>query len=282
MATGFARQHIGTDMSSTFSERHGYKPKAAKITVREDSPYEFRGVLVELCYKHLFPPKPLRSLVCRVLRRRPDENNYTDYPNVDGEIRRLVDDCEWYRVYDIVEAVYDHMNEHCSKYDCKKFEKEINDYFVETGIGWQLVDGKIEFRGDEGFESIVQNAHTELSTTNRQTASNELHEAIADLSRRPQPDVTGAIQHAIAALECVARDVCRDQKANLGDILKKYGSLIPAPLDESVKKAWGYASENARHIREGREPSLEEAELIVGIAASVATYLAKKADTGRH
>ena len=83
----------------------------------------------------------------------------------------------------------------------------------------------------------------------------------------------------MASLECVARDLTGDPRANLGEILKKQSDLIPKPLDEAVKKAWGYASEHARHIREGRNPSLEEAELIVGICASVTTYLIKKENT---
>lgn len=267
-------------MSDSFSERQGFKPKSVEITVRNDAPHEFRGVLVELCYKYQFHPKPLRSLVCRVLRKRPNQYNWSDFPNIDGEIRDLVDSCEWYRVYDILEAIYDHMKERYSLYNYEKFEKEVNEYFAEAGIGWQLINGKVDIRGEEGFESIVHSAYDELSISGRVTAGKELHEAIHDLSRRPTPDITGAIQHAIAALECVARDVCGDSKANLGDIMKKYKDIIPQPLDESVKKAWGFASENARHIREGREPSFEEAELIVGISASVATYLAKKNKSG--
>ena len=75
---------------------------------------------------------------------------------------------------------------------------------------------------------------------------------------------------------CGTRDVCNDQKATLGDVLKRYKDLIPPPLDEAVKKAWGFASERARHIREGREPEFHEAELLVGICASVGNYLLKK------
>jgi hypothetical protein len=47
------------------------------------------------------------------------------------------------------------------------------------------------------------------------------------------------------------------------------------PLDDSVAKAWGYASEMARHIREGRKPERKDVELIVGLAATVATYLSR-------
>jgi len=43
-----------------------------------------------------------------------------------------------------------------------------------------------------------------------------------------------------------------------------------------VSKLWGFASENARHVSEGREPSFAEAELLVSVVAAAATYLAKK------
>lgn len=79
----------------------------------------------------------------------------------------------------------------------------------------------------------------------------------------------------MASLECVAREVTGDRKATLGEILRKHSSIIPAPLDQAVVKAWGFASENGRHIQEGREPTFNEAELIVGICASVGNYLVK-------
>jgi hypothetical protein len=83
----------------------------------------------------------------------------------------------------------------------------------------------------------------------------------------------------MAALECVARDICKKPKLTLGDLLKKEGQNlgIPKPLDDAVEKAWGYASEMGRHIREGRMPDRAEAELIVGICATISTYLCQKA-----
>ena len=80
----------------------------------------------------------------------------------------------------------------------------------------------------------------------------------------------------MAALECVARDVAGDPKSTLGEILRKFPDLLPKPLDDSVSKAWGYASEMARHVREGRTPTRAEAELIVGLAATMSTYLVQK------
>ncbi len=264
-------------MNEKFSIKHGFRDsKEAEITIRNDAPHEFRGILIALAYECGYGPTSLRSLVCKTLRKRPDKDNWSEYPNMDDEVHGLIDDCEWYRVYDIVEAISQSMKEAPYSYDADKFESEVNSYFIENGIGWQIIEGNIEVRGPELFEEIVQTSKNLLKDTNRDTAHKELHEALTDLSRRPTPDITGAIHHSMASLECVARDVCGDQKASLGEILKRYKGLIPQPLDQTVKTAWGYASENARHIREGREPTFEEAELIVGICATVTNYLARK------
>jgi len=260
-------------MNNSFSKRHGFQPKDMKITIRQDAPYDMRGVLVDIAYGAGFSPKKLRPVVCRVLRKRPDPNNWSEFPNIDEEIRYLLDDCEWYKVYDVIEEIYHSASQH---YQDEKFEQEINSYFREEGIGWQLIDGIIEVRGDEGLEVNLHVAHQTLEQKDMRTASGEIHEAITDLSRRPNPDITGAIQHSMAALECVAREVSGESGTTLGQILKQYPELIPKPLNKSVEKAWGFASEMGRHLQEGRIPGYEEAELVLGICASVSVYLAKK------
>ena len=197
------------------------------------------------------------------------------------EIRRYVDASEWFEVYDVAEAIYRRLftvgiSTPEGAPGGPHFEAELNKYFRRRGIGWQLNGGNIEARGPEAFEQVLRNAHDELTQAGRPTASNEIHEAIKDLSRRPQPDVTGAIQHAMASLECVARDVTGDPQATLGDILKRYPRTLPQPLDAALVKLWGFASEQGRHLREGRVPGYEEAEVVVQVAAAVAQYLSKK------
>jgi hypothetical protein len=147
---------------------------------------------------------------------------------------------------------------------------------VEKGIGWQLVNGEITTRGREAFEATIKMAKTTLKESGRLTAAKEIHEALHALSRRPQPDLRGDVCHAMGSLECVARDITGDHKATLGQILKKHPGLVPNPLDEALHKVWGYASNEARHVQEGREPEREEVELLVGLAGTVATYLGKK------
>jgi hypothetical protein len=259
-------------MAERFSRRHGYAPSDAEIIVREDAPEELRGVLVDIAYEAGLSPHGLRSIVCTVLRRREDPNNWTPFPNVDGEARYHVDTCEWYEVYDIIEAIAEDVE------NPGGFESELNQYFRRRGIGWQLVGGEVQIRGPEAFEQAVSETRQELEAAGRATAAKEIHEALHDLSRRPDPDLTGCIQHSLAALECVARDVVGDPRATLGAILKKHPGLLPRPLDAGAEKLWGFASEQGRHLREGREPGPEDAELVVHVSAALSTYLSRKTE----
>lgn len=258
-----------------FSKRHGYtQPK--EITVWEDAPESLRHFVLETAVEMGYGPYPLRDAICSVLRTRPDPSNWSEYPNVWGEAEGLAYGCEWFQFYDFMEKVYQGLARNTSEAaPDKRFQEALNEFFIDEGIGWQMIDGEIVTRGTETFESNVHGAVEVLEQAGRVTARDEIHEALIDLSRRPEADLTGAIQHAMAALECVARDVCGDEKATLGEVIKRYPGTIPKPLDEAVARAWGYASEMARHIREGRKPERKEVELIVGIAATVSTYLSR-------
>jgi hypothetical protein len=147
---------------------------------------------------------------------------------------------------------------------------------AEENIPWRMDnDGEIAYKGSEAFESTVHIATSQLAKAGRKTAKDEMHKALGGLSKRPHPDLTGAVHHAMAALECVASDVCGEKGETLGQIVKRHPNKFPPPIGEAVSKLYGFASDKGRHITEGGEPDLKEAELIVGIAATVATYLSR-------
>ena len=250
---------------ASFSRRNQYAGAAKEISIREDAPEWLRETVLDATHKLGLGPSQLRTIACQALRVRPDPDNWSDYPNVWNEVQALMHECEWFKVYDIIEAIHAHFAEN----DATSFADEINAYFVEEGIGWQLLDGQIVTRGTEAFESIVPAAVAALDDTARPTAAGHLHEALQDLSRRPTADLTGAIYHAMGALEAVARDLAGDPKATLGEVVKRNPNLLPKPLDTALSQLWGYASSEARHVLEGHEPHREEAELLVGLGLPV-------------
>lgn len=256
---------------SNFSKRFGFHDPEREITIREDAPEELRYALLSLAEDCGLRPNRMRSIACGILLRRPEPSNWSEYPNVWMEVENLIYEAPWYKVYDIAERFAKSLKE-------TDFESKLNNVFSELGIGWQIIDGAITTRGPEPFEASVRDAAAVLEASGHPTALSELNEARRDLSRRPKPDLTGAIQHAEAALECVAREIAGTPKATLGDILKRYKDRlgIPAALILALEKQWGYASEVARHVREGLEPRRAEAELVVTTAGSIIVYLLNK------
>ena len=260
-------------MPERFSDRHGYRGTEQEITVREDAPDSLRFAIPLIAQDVGMTPTAMRRTVCQVLLVRPDPSNWSEYPNVWEEVNGLIEDCPWYKVYDIAEALHAALSAHFPD-RAEAFQDRMNQYFGENGIGWQMTDGRIVYRGSEAFSETTREAAEVLSQTGRSAAANEIHEALQDISRRPTPDVTGAIQHAIAALECTARDVAGEPNLTLGRLVPRLG-LAP-PLDTAVQKLWGYASQRARHIREGQAVATEEAELVVSVACAVCTFLSRQ------
>jgi len=155
----------------------------------------------------------------------------------------------------------------------------MNRLFDEEHIGWRLVDGVLEIHGDEPLEDLIEESHEELEASGFNVASQELREARTDLSRRPEPDLSGAIHHAMAALEAVARTVTDESNRTLGDIINRHPELLPRPVGEATSRLWGFASEQGRHGSEGRTLEWAETMLVVGMAAALCSYLmAKQAD----
>jgi len=257
----------------TFSRRHGHIPlKEKEITIREDAPRELRGFVQMAFYSLNKKPSDLRKITSRVLRTTPDNNNWSEYPNIQSEISQHLESCEWYVVYDIIEAIIEMLN----PVEQEQFINEVNDHFLANGIGWKIVNGQIETRGDEVFETVVNTVVSVLEAGKLQTAKTEIREALNDLSRRPTPDITGAIQHSVACLECVTREFTGNKKSTLGDLMKIFPGIIPSPLDQVVTKIWVFASEKGRHLREGEAPEYLEAELVVEVTSAISTYLGKK------
>jgi hypothetical protein len=258
-------------MPEPFSDRHGYRGAEREITVREDAPEGLRYAIPLVATDAGMTPKGIRQVACQILLVPPDRNNWSD-PNVRDEVSTLMAQCPWFNVYDIAEGLYAALASYPAQ--AKSLQDRLNRYFAENGIGWQMDNGKIGYRGSEAFADATHEATVVLEQTGRRAAASEIHEALRDISRRPTPDVTGAIQHSIAALECTARDVTGEPNLTLGRLASRL-QLVP-PLDTAVEKLWGYASERARHIREGQVVETDEAELVVSIACAVCTFLARR------
>lgn len=258
---------------SPFSDRFGYQAAEAEITIREDAPTPVRDGILMAGYAADLGPGTMRDILCQVLLQRPDQNNWSP-GNVEREVSALVDEAPWYRVYDFAERLYAEIGTRdFTRALQARFEGQLNQLFRERGVGWEMKEGSLVARGSEAFALATGYATEVMQQHGAPTAANEIHEALRDISRRPHADVTGAIQHAMAALECVAREV-GGTTDTLGPIIRRLS--LPAPLDQAIEKLWGFTSQQGRHILEGRQPQFEEAELVVTIASALSVYLLRR------
>lgn len=259
-------------MDTLFSRREKLQSEIAEITIIDEAPYELRNYLSLLINNMGLGLKEIRKIICLVVQEAENPNNWGENDYMREEVRLLIENCEWYHVYDVIEAIYKKLSPEKKQI----FADEINRYFEKSGIGWKLEGGKILSRGNSQTEFLLRSAYQNLEAKNQKTSTNELKEAINDFSRRPEPDLTGVVQHSNAALECVAREYTQDPNKTLGKIISENPDIFPKPLGEAVFKMWGYASNYGRHVHEGNPPSREEAELMLYISASLCSYLSKK------
>ncbi|MCX7303190.1 MAG: hypothetical protein NTV73_02465 [Hyphomicrobiales bacterium] len=258
-----------SEHNGPFSRRHGFKLPDAEITVHDDAPDVVREGLVMLGRDLGLSPDEMRIEVCKVLLRQPDRGNWSA-SNVASEVEYLVGDAPWFKVYDLAERLYAKFGQTYHPERAKELQIRLNELFWEHGVGYAMQDGLIIARGSEVFSIASNEAQLVMAASRKTTAKNEMHEALRDISRRPA-DITGAIQHAMASLECIARDVSGQHSKNLSQIVPTLG--LPRPLDEALTKLWAFTSQEGRHLQEGRNPGFKEAELVVTVASAVSVYL---------
>lgn len=261
-----------TQVKEHFSKRMGLQALTAEITTRYGAPEEFRQYLFFVMQNYGLGLKKIREVVCLASKQAPDSSQWGENDFMKSEIEEKMGSSFWPYIYDLIEMFYDKLNAS----EKKDFSDSINEYFLIHGIGWKLCEGSIEYRGDDMFEKDLKLAQDALKERHLDDSKREIVEAVKDMSRKPDPDITGAVQHSIAALECVCRKISGDEKDTLGDVIKKHPNLVPPPLNEAISKIWGFSSEQGRHLREGRPPKIDEAELLVHLSASICLYLSKK------
>jgi hypothetical protein len=263
-----------------FSKRYGFQKPPIEV-IREEAPVSLRTFVLRKLSEQASGGgiHDVRRLVSNTLRYIPSPASQS-VEEIWNEVVRAVNSCDWFLIYDLVEEIYRDLSWISNHQNA--FLEEVNRLFEDQNIGWRLqpvitgdfglIAPKIVFRGNEAFEMTIGQTEDALTLSGRDVASNEFKEAIQDLSRRPQPDLTGAVHHAIASLESVAAEVCGESGETLGRIAK-HSDRFPAPLGDAVNKLYGFASDRGRHVTSGKTPSQKEAELVVSIAAAITTFL---------
>ena len=259
-------------VKQTFSKRQGYRNTFAEITLREDAPEELRSAIPTIARHQNMSPETLRNIVSRVLLVDVNESHVSKQ-SIYLEVKEQLNECKWFEVYDIAEEIYSQLSQSSSK-SAKEYSDRLNHFFYEHGIGWEMKNGEIRFRSADKFIEVLYAAATTTQKSNRPRAESEIREAISDILRRPNPDLSGAIHHAMAALEAIARDTTGKRSSTLGNLIPQLD--LPKPFDEALKQLWNFASEGARHAKEGTKLNFSETKLLVSVTCATCTYLIER------
>lgn len=269
-------------MSESFSSRNSFRSHPP-ITVWHDAPPDLRYALTVIAKDDCnMGARWTRDAICSILRIEPD-NNWSEEPLM-AEARHSINECYWYKVYDVAEGIYQRLAASDTSQGrsrnppraAETFQTKFNETMAEKGIGWEMMGGKLQIRGEPAQQTVIEKARESLDGF--PNAERRLEEAFQDLARRPVPDIEGAITHAFAALESVCRKITGKGNEAFGDIIKANRSLFPDPtIAEALGKMWGYASNHARHQTEHRTPpDIHEAFLLVGTIAAAIIYVTKR------
>ncbi len=264
-------------MDDSFSTRHNLQKNSPKIEIRWECPQNIREGLISIArYRVKLSPDIVYTALCKLRYESEVRNPWPDDDKTWVRCESQINSAEWFEVYDFVECLFEDVNPHYDQEIIQKWEVEVNRFFEINGVGWKLKIGKLITRGDDAFERTVKQATTNLKKAQLLKSRSEIEEALYCISRRPKANLTGAVRHCMAALECTLREVTGNRKPTLGDLLSRNQALFPGNLAQTLEKLWGYSCEYARHAREDRSLSRPEVELLVSISAACCSYLSEK------
>jgi hypothetical protein len=174
----------------------------------------------------------------------------------------------------------------------REFMAEKNDWVV-LDVGdrdryYRRYEMRVAFEGRKYFEHLEVEAEEEsrvdrmpvarlLEAAGHAASFRELKEAHSDLTKRPDPDLTGVVQHCMAALEGTAKVIAGVEAGTLNDVLKNRKLKFPSHLSAMLDKAWGFASDRGRHVKEGHPVSYPDAELMLNLCEGMIVYLLRSA-----
>ena len=141
-----------------FSRRQNLRPERPLIF--DDAPvsvrYGLRAVLRGLGYD---TPTEQRTVLCDVLRIPEDEDNWTDYPNVNSEVVGLLYEKRWPEFFDALERIPGFIGE----WRAAEYYEAMNRLLIEERVGYRFESGSLIRVGTDEFHAAVATARHALA-----------------------------------------------------------------------------------------------------------------------
>ena len=189
--------------------------------------------------------------------------------------------CEWYRVYDFVEFVWQRCRgDFGQQVQALSFVEYCNQILEREVSAYRFVGGRLARLTSKEEVAAVEEAMASADVM--QPVAAHISAALALLADRKSPDYRNSIKESISAVEAVCKLLARDEKADLHTAIRKLrGSMGVHPaLGKAFINMYGYTSD-ADGIRHALldEPNLsfEDAKFMLVSCSAFVNYLVAKA-----
>lgn len=285
-----------------FSERLGFvKPR--EVLQIECANEELRMSIYNMVHRILgdYSRGSNAEAICKELWTMEWHNPVDTFPvysdELYQELRDWVFNGQWYVCYDLIEFVYNELNDlgalepeppNFGYGGCgwdvgdpkKDFQKDVNAVLEAEGSGYRFLGERIVPVSNElELASIEQSMSAESGLAG---ASAHIQHALELLAMRPDPDCLNSVKESISAAESAARRISPIKTGTLADAVESLRKTrgLHKSLAEAWKRMFGYTSDadGIRHGGEGEPVDLDPAfaKYMLVTCSAFVNYLAEE------
>ena len=200
--------------------------------------------------------------------------SYYDKKTIFKNIKDIFDEYEYNEIFDFIESYLYGIRlieEDSTYFDDHYYDElvsNINDVFIEENVNYNIINGCIT---DIIDKNEIDSINTVLSLEEEVTKVH-LEKAMELLYK--DKDYENSIKESISAVESKCQIIAHDDKASLGDALKKLSSNIHPALKNAFEKLYGYTSDangirHANGLGEGNSTYSEAKYMLVSCTAFI-------------
>ena len=264
-------------LNQPFSVREGLGGDTPLIY--DDAPGALRAGLREVLegigYRK---PSSQRRVLSKALRVNSDNQNWSEYPNIDSEVEDLIASGPWYKFFDALER----MRQFLLEEEVATYYEKMNTLFAEERIGYRFETGNIVRIGTEEFHVAVTGAQYALQDARFVEPRRQFERAYEFRNQRPA-DWANAIKEAVNSVEAVLQVIYRRPSVALPTIVSEnFPDELPGGIDKLFRSLYsqGSGTTGAHHASiGGNEPTGPRAELAIHIAAALHAFAVAELDT---
>lgn len=234
-----------------------------------------REVFDDLGYRF---PSVQRSILCSALRRNPSTIDGDEYPDIENEVRKLININPWHKFFDVLQRI----SKFLSAEKMVEYHDGMNVVFTQERIGYRFKEGIIVRLGTEEFHSAIDQALTALEQEKFAEARRQFERGYEFRNSLP-PDWANAIKEAVNSVEAVLQVIYGRSGVSLTTIVSEnFPEQVPSGIKQLFRSLYsqGSGTTGARHASiGGNEPTAPRAELALHVAAALHQYAVSELDS---